>query len=1847
MSSGTRRWHGRTTAARAAAPRAPLPWLLNPGFWLLLLFALPLSAQTPPPEVEYADDFQSYQRNDNPPGWFDTPVGKPKPQADGLYKVRTDPTEGANASNLVYGTVQASGMPAGETPRIGTFSTLTTHTFDGTGRFEYTGRLVRTRKDSAIGITFFSSYPEVDSYYMIGLWSRAESNDLTMQWFSPDDRLLGGSIDSGVTLEPNTWYRFYIQADALPTVTRVRARFWVDGDPEPSQWQIDGFDDASSRLTSGRIGMWAAVRGESYLDDLWAKSPIDVTPPEITVTENDLSLANGAMFNRDATPAITVVDDIDPSPSWKATLDGDSFVSGSTVATEGFHRLEVEAFDAVLNRSAIAIDFVIDKTPPQVAFYEGDNALDDGVHLNRTIVPRLYVLDLTATTVTATLNGAIYEFGPVATGTNYREGSPVGDEGAWELHTLVTDAVGWQTESKVVFVVDKTPPAITLDSHEEAAVVATADIVLAGAADDAIVVTVNGSDAAIDPLTRHWSLPVSLVEGSNALSIRAEDRAGNVTTMQRSIILDTIAPTLKILSPSSGHCTNADVIEIVAEATDPNLESVSVSASSDEAVLDSVAAIRAADGSWATSLPIAAEGEWRIRVVAVDRAGHQRSASVSLGVDRTPPTIKIIENGQPFTSTLLSRSVTPQIRIDDADSKASFTATLDGEPWESGTQIIAEGDHALLVSAADCAGNGSESSITFTIDTTSPTITSTDPENGALLGSLPSTLTGSASEPVGSATLTSGDGVARKGVVSGTSFSFGAPGFGEGRNRMTLEVNDEAGNASQIALEVTIRTTEPAVDILDNGTPVSDGAVYRRPVTPEIRSTDPEATITATLNGSTFTSGTVITSDGTWNLSATATDTLGHTGSAAVSFSIDATPPVVSITSPAAGAKVEGSAVTVMGSAYEAANVSVNGTPATLSGTDWTASVALDLIDTVIVATALDAAGNRASASIEIERPRLPPAIVVTSPVDGTKTNRRETVIDGFVPSAGSVASVTVADHNGGEQSVAVDATGRFRVTGWPLTAGANTITVAATGDTGVTTSTSVTVEADFTAPSLTILADGVELRQDDRFDSAPALTTSVSDLEGTVTTTLRVDAGLVTEPFTTAADGWHTAIAVATDEAGNQSRIERRFQVGGPVPVAGCFIEGLDPIDGSAIAATSTRFGGRVGGAAGATVNGSPVTLEDGTFCTTVNLPAEGANTITVRCTDETGSATGDPAMITLHRVTGAPSITIGSPVNGSIFTAAGGEISVNGTADGATEVLVNGKVAAWDGSTFSANVLLTDGVNQISATARDALGNVAVDTTTIRYEKNLPKIVITSPSGTFRTGASTVQVSGTWRDLDPVTLKIGTIPASVRWFSDTHGAFVVNDVPASTGTSTLTVTGEDRTGRAASAQAAIERTDTRPWIVIDSPLDQTALGASATSIFVRGRAAGAPSSNIDVNGTLAAIASTGVAPAGSTQSTTYEFEATVPLSDLSTLTPVVARITQPDGAGASFVISLQRFSDAPAVASVYPEPGATSVDTSVLPLLLFGHAMDRDSIRSAFSLTSSAGTVLSGVVDLDGEVLSFAPAAPLQRGETYTITLGTAATDIAGVPLGQQFSSTFTTVGTAPSSAPTIDPVGVTCASSLTLTGTAPAGSRVRIDQGTLQLNATTSSAGVWKVELALDGRDGYRLLRARVVGIDGSLSPAAEACIRISCDRFQVVSSSFDRETNVLTIDFSSSLDPASATSSTITLTRATGETVSTSIAVSGSRVTVTPSLDLTADSFTLDVTTGLLRDDGEPLDAPYTRTFSGSGDEPVAGDGEGLLSGAVRTGEEGRPLSPASVEVSEPVGAYSTTPAEDHQ
>ncbi|MGA7617712.1 MAG: Ig-like domain-containing protein, partial [Thermoanaerobaculia bacterium] len=753
-----------------------------------LLPALPLFAQSPT-EVVVQEDFQSYPTQANPQGWVDTSVGNPHPQAEGLYKTWPDPTQGNKGANVVYGTKQSSGKPEGRNPRIGTFSTLVDHTFGTKGRFEYRGRFIRTRSDARIGLTFLSSYPDSDHYYLLGLWSQATSSKLTMQLFSFGAGTLTGTIDSNFTPEPGKWIRFLIQVDGSDAGNKIRARFWIDGTDEPSGFTIEAEDSAAGHLASGRIGIWAAVKGDAYFDELFAKYPVDITAPAISFLESGTTLNDGAKFNRDVAPAIQVVDDTDPSPSWSATLDGQPFTSGTTVAAEGTHLLAVDAADSAGNASHAQLSFFIDKTAPLLAVTESGAPLADGAIFDHDAVVSIVVTDISATTDAILLDGQ-----------PYTSLTPITTEAQHELSVSSIDELGNgpTTFGPVHFFVDETAPVVTILQNGATLQEGSAfnhDVTGSLAIED---LTPTTSSMALDGQPYASGTPIS-TDGSHTLAATVTDSAGHTTTAgPLHFILDEAGPTVTILESGqpfpAAYFFNRDVVASVSvDDIAPHTATMSL------------------DGQpYTEGTPITAEGPHEISAHVTDTAGNDVTVGpIALTIDKTPPVVTLLESGQPFAAgQTFPRDVVADATATDTISKATLTLTLDGQTYVASTPVTAEGEHTFAATAVDQGGNTASASVSFVID-------ETPPELSLLLGGQPfpaDLWTNQDVTPeldIVDISTTTTDA-----TLDGAPYAIGAPVSLEGEHVLDVAVTDAAGWTTTLdAVTFHIDRVPPALTV--------------------------------------------------------------------------------------------------------------------------------------------------------------------------------------------------------------------------------------------------------------------------------------------------------------------------------------------------------------------------------------------------------------------------------------------------------------------------------------------------------------------------------------------------------------------------------------------------------------------------------------------------------------------------------------------------------------------------------------------------------------------------------------------------------------------------------------------------------------------------------------------------------------------------------------------------------------------------------------------------------------------------------------------------------------------------
>ncbi|MHB8873510.1 MAG: Ig-like domain-containing protein [Myxococcaceae bacterium] len=662
-------------------------------------------------------------------------------------------------------------------------------------------------------------------------------------------------------------------------------------------------------------------------------SPASLNPVSLTVVVDTVApvvtiagVADGALLNLPVTPVISATDA--NLSTVVSNLDGQPFASGAQVAADGDFTLSAEATDKAGNRATQVVRFTLDQTPPSVSVY----GVADGQVTNQDVAPVVTVSDLHPGSSAVTLNGQ--PFVP---------GSVLSAEGSYLLAVSASDAAGNTTSESIGFTIDKTPPIVTVAGVIDGSFV-NASVTPSFSATDGNLL---GVTATLDGVPFAPGETVS-AEGAHTLVVTAFDLGGNSVTNTVSFTIDRTPPVISLAGVADGAIVNVDVTPSFS-VQDANL-------------LSSSATLNGQPFSSGTL--VSAEGQYQLAVSASDQAGNQASASLSFTIDKTGPAITVtgVADGAFYRV-----DVSPGFSAQDPHL-LSVDATLDGQPFVSGTIVSAEGAHVLVVTASDEAGNTATASIAFATDKTAPVISLGGVADGAFVGT-DVTLTFTCQDP---------NPASCDATLNGQPFTSGTQVSGEGAYVLVMNAADKAGNTAMQTAGFTIDKTPPAITL--GG--VTDGSFVRFDATPTFSCQDvnPDS-CSATLNGLPFTSGTVVSVEATYDLVVTATDKAGNTATQTARFTLDKTPPAITV-----GGVSNGSFAGDDTPTFSCQDANPGSCSATLNGQPFTSGALVSAEgDYTLEVTAADKAGNTASRTVTFTIDKTPPVITVTGVSGGVE----------------------------------------------------------------------------------------------------------------------------------------------------------------------------------------------------------------------------------------------------------------------------------------------------------------------------------------------------------------------------------------------------------------------------------------------------------------------------------------------------------------------------------------------------------------------------------------------------------------------------------------------------------------------------------------------------------------------------------------------------------------------------------------------------------------------------------------------------------------------------------------------
>jgi myo-inositol-hexaphosphate 3-phosphohydrolase len=302
-------------------------------------------------------------------------------------------------------------------------------------------------------------------------------------------------------------------------------------------------------------------------------------------------------------------------------------------------------------------------------------------------------------------------------------------------------------------------------------------------------------------------------------------------------------------------------------------------------------------------------GTHSITAAVTDRAGLRAERTVLVRVN-TPPTLVIVA---PPADTVVSPDdeVTFRGQADDAedgDLSGAITWHSDGSGFlGTGTleRRLPSGTHTITATVADSGGDSARARVTVVVNA-APSITISTPEDGAVLESgAPVTLVGVATDR---------EDDALDAVITWTSDRNGLLGTGTplvtgtlvpGPHAITASVSDGSGRSASATIRVVVNTA-PALRIVspadDSTVPGGTALTFTARAEDDVDG-DLGSSVTWALDaGGTLGSGATVTAvlpEGTHQIVAAVTDSLGARATARLGVTVLPAPPTVIITSPA------------------------------------------------------------------------------------------------------------------------------------------------------------------------------------------------------------------------------------------------------------------------------------------------------------------------------------------------------------------------------------------------------------------------------------------------------------------------------------------------------------------------------------------------------------------------------------------------------------------------------------------------------------------------------------------------------------------------------------------------------------------------------------------------------------------------------------------------------------------------------------------------------------------------------------------------------------------------------------
>ncbi len=824
--------------------------------------------------------------------------------------------------------------------------------------------------------------------------------------------------------------------------------------------------------------------------------PIDATSGPATPTN---SLPQNFTYGTAGTPAIRecrVAPGASAGGTFAVCTTTTTYVTNQS--TDGQYTVQVRVRDAAFNFAAVSRTFTVDRTAPVI------NITAAPPSVTKSPAPN-YVF---STSLAQEPHPGVFQCsvdgGAFATCTS--PFTPPSTEGAHTFQIRMTDLAGnTGTTAIQSYIVDTIAPTVTITPLFPNPLITNNlqpafNIKVVNTGGGPLPITVT---CAFNAAPGNCSIPMGAdflsVAGVNItpsgplsdlggtlthnLTITATDVSqpgGNQGSASRNFTIDTVAPTVTGISLSPP--TPSQVIPTVSFTPGDDrlptfpLQSVTCR-------VDAQTPVACTTSFTATGIT---DGLHTYQITVVDAAGTSHTTNVGFRIDNTDPNVTIMSGpgpGNPTNNVSSAFGFSVGNPGTDPSNIVSATCSFSGPtpvtcavtgvaPFTTATAapvgtFSVNGTYTLTVTSTDEAGNFDTDTRVFLVDTVPPVITIGSPADNGQFGAQPNlafSINDGAGAGVNPATrLCSVNGGTAVACTSPHTFA----ALPDANNHTyTVSASDLAGNVgTPITVMFTLDTAAPSLMVM--GGPTSGQVFPGANAVPafNISVTDlTSGTLTCTLNGvpvasfgapNTYAAGsdtdtcTLPTNlvEGNYTVAITATDSLAHTTAPGFSrsFSVDTTPPTLSISSPLENAWVTTGSPTIT-YATNGSTCAVNGGAFAACGTSVVVGPHADG-NRFVTIESRDSVANATTLVRNFKVDTINPVVTISAPADGSSIAMTTVAAFNVMEANGTTVTCKLDAAAAGPCTAYTAPNGTFNLTA--LAAGSHTLVVTATDESG------------------------------------------------------------------------------------------------------------------------------------------------------------------------------------------------------------------------------------------------------------------------------------------------------------------------------------------------------------------------------------------------------------------------------------------------------------------------------------------------------------------------------------------------------------------------------------------------------------------------------------------------------------------------------------------------------------------------------------------------------------------------------------------------------------------------------